>query len=361
MPGTWLSRALLSGALLLLPATDVAADSIRLNSLADASDGSVLLRNVAELKGEAAESIGDLVVANFKADEPELVVTLASVRSMLDRRQVNWGRLSLGGYGKCTVYRAMPAEPLAEPDAAPVLSNPDRPIDLDSAVTLQQQVTYVIQRHVGGDPADLVIEFSQADRRKLAKAAVTDRYVIEPLASSSLGRVPVMIRQWHGDTLVATHHVKANVSLRCLAVVAVRSIRKDRMIARSDVEVREILAKDVRGAPIAKLDEVVGKRLSGNLRKGAAVFSTMLRSPLLVRKRELITVYSRCGGIEIRTAARAMEDGERGQLIKACRPGQRDEMVVKVTARRTAQTIAADPPKPNGTGTFNPSTGRMDI
>ena len=361
MLGTWSSRALLSWALLLPAAADVTADSIRLNSDADTSDGSVLLQDVAELKGATAESIGDLVVANFNADDAELVVTLASVRSMLSKRQVNWGRLSLGGYSQCTVHRSMPPEPLAELDAAPALSNPDKPIDLESAVTLQQQVIRVIQHHVGGDPADLVIELSESDRRKLAKAAVTDRYVIEPLASSSLGRVPVLIRQWHGDTLVGTHHVKANVSLRCLAVVAVRSMRRDRIVVRGDVEVREILANDVRGAPIAKLDEVVGRRLSGNLRQGGAVFSTMLRSPLLVRKRELITVYSRCGGIEIRTTARAMEDGERGQLIKALRPGQREKIVVRVTARRTAQTLAADPPKPKATGGFDSSTGRTDI
>ena len=89
MLGTWSSRALLSWALLLPVATDVAADSIRLSSLADISAGSILLRDIAELKGETAESIGDLVVANFNADQTELVVTLASVRSMLAGRKVN--------------------------------------------------------------------------------------------------------------------------------------------------------------------------------------------------------------------------------------------------------------------------------
>ena len=352
---------MLISALLLPAATDVAADSIRLNSLADISDGSVLLRDVAELKGETAESIGDLVVANFNADDAELVVTLTSVRSMLAGRKVNWGRMSLGGHGQCKVQRSMSPEPSVEPDIAPALCNPDKPIDLESTITLQHQVIQMIQHHIGGDPADLVIELSESDRRKLAAVPATDRYVIEPLASSSLGRVPVLIRQWHGDTLVGTHNVKANVSLRCLAVVAVRSMRRDQVIVRGDVEVREILANDVRGAPIAKLNEVVGRRLSANLREGGAVFSTVLRSPLLVRKRELITVYSRCGGVEIRTTARAMEDGERGQLIKARRPGQRQEIVVRVTARRTAQTLAEDPPKPGTTGGLDSSTGRTDI
>ena len=347
MQGTWLRRIVI-GLALLLPATlDVAADSVRLHSDADVSDGSVLLKDVAELKGATAESMGDLVVANFDEGKTGLAVTLTSLRSMLTKRNVNWGRLSLGGYSRCTVSLEAPAGEVevASPvvDIALTLNNPDKSADLATAVTLEDRVVQMIQSHVDGDPADMVIRFSESDSRRLAKADLTDRYVIEPLASSSPGRIPVLIRQWRGDELVGTHHVRADVALRRLAVVAIRNVRRDAAIGRDDVEVREIMLSDGRGMPSAKLSDVVGKRAAGNLRKGSAVYPGSLRSPLLVRKRELMTVYSRSGGIEIRTSARAMEDGEQGQLVKVRRNGQRDEFVVRVTGRRRGEALADEP------------------
>ena len=355
---------LLTAALLVTATVTIGADRVRVARRAEVTEGTVLLRDIATLHGPEAEALGDLVVANFDERAAELSITVKSVRALLTKRRVNWARLTLGGHSRCQVQLIAPAvEPAKarkrsdaeapkrpppgrpEPqDAAPTaqaLPNPAVPIELDTAVSLEQQVVRVIERYVGGDPANLVVQFSDSDRRELARSALTDRYLIEPLGSASPGRMPILIRRWQGEKLLSPMHVRADVARRRLALVATTDLRRGHAVTRHDVTVAEILARNPHGTPLAETRAVVGKVLTGNLRRGAALYPSHVRSPLLVHKRETITVSSRCGGVEIVTHARAMEDGERGQLIRVRRLGQRQDVTVRVTARQRAETVPA--------------------
>ena len=64
-----------------------------------------------------------------------------------------------------------------------------------------------------------------------------------------------------------------------------------------------------------ELDAVIGKQLTRPMPKGAAIPVAELQSPQLVRKNEVVTVYARTRGVQVRTSARAMESGARGDVI----------------------------------------------
>jgi flagella basal body P-ring formation protein FlgA len=109
--------------------------------------------------------------------------------------------------------------------------------------------------------------------------------------------------------------VRAEVSARQPLVVAAVALARGAVVRETDVQV--VQASAVTDAPDAAhaLDDVVGKEAVRAIPAGAVVQSSMLRSPLVIRRGEIITVYARSAGIRVRTTARAREDGGLGDLI----------------------------------------------
>jgi flagella basal body P-ring formation protein FlgA len=362
MQATWSRHIGLTLTLIVVATTAVQADSVRLGSHVRITTASILLRDVATLEGKVAEQLGDLVVANFAAGATHQTITLTALRAMLSQQEVNWARLTLGGHSRCKVQlTAPPRSTLIEAldsndaNAEPVAANPVTSLAVDTGVSLQQRVERVIEDYLGQEPGEtlgktpgahsgeLVIQFSKSDRRKLAASVLSDRITIEPIGSATLGRIPIQIRRWHAEELLATLHVRADVALRCPAVVTTRSLRRGQIISRNDVQVTETLVSDARGTPIVKLADVLGKVLAGNLRKDSSIYPDQLAKPILVKKRALLWVFSHRSGIEIKVEARAQEDGQAGQLIRVRRLGQRQDMTVRVTARQRAETVFVAP------------------
>ncbi len=62
-----------------------------------ATGPTITLTDVAELDGEYAETLGELVVGRFADGQDELTVQLATVRRVLTESQANWSDLSLRG------------------------------------------------------------------------------------------------------------------------------------------------------------------------------------------------------------------------------------------------------------------------
>jgi flagella basal body P-ring formation protein FlgA len=86
------------------------------------------------------------------------------------------------------------------------------------------------------------------------------------------------------------------------------------LIRDSDVELVSH-ATNARSDALQSLDLVVGREATRAIAKGTVVQSQSVSPPVLVRGRDIVTVYSRCGGVMVRTTARARQDGSRGELI----------------------------------------------
>ena len=92
------------------------------------------------------------------------------------------------------------------------------------------------------------------------------------------------------------------------------------MLFRSaaDVEVQTLTnprLMNQRGAPMESVDAIAGLETTRTIQAGAVVLSDDVRSPLLVKRGEEITVIARGGGIQVRAIARARQDGARGERI----------------------------------------------
>ncbi len=100
-------------------------------------------------------------------------------------------------------------------------------------------------------------------------------------------------------------------------VVAAGSIPRGSIIGATDVELRGDLDEQSRQEGcFYSVDQVVGSEATQAIDQGSVLRSRMVRTPLLVRQGEIVTVYARAHGVRVHTTARARDKGSLGEMIE---------------------------------------------
>ncbi|MEL7088154.1 MAG: hypothetical protein AAGL98_06875 [Planctomycetota bacterium] len=200
---------------MLLLMTTVHADSIRLlqqagvPANAGGRDTAVTLADVAELEGEYAESLGDLVVGELDGNGLERSVQLATVRRVLTEARVNWADLSLRGRSVCVVSPLRAASETVDVDNDRAVTTSEA-LAIDQAnagLTVGDLIIEELVRFNDATPESLEIKFrgqnqntpgprkenSGGDVAWLNRSAAVGRYEIDVLSRSGLGVVPIKV------------------------------------------------------------------------------------------------------------------------------------------------------------------------
>ena len=74
--------------------------------------------------------------------------------------------------------------------------------------------------------------------------------------------------------------------------------------------------------------------------KDRVIQRDQVRLPLMVQRRDVVTVYVRVGGIEVRANARAREDGSYGDVIQVESLGNRKRLLARVIAPQEVEVFA---------------------
>jgi len=120
-------------------------------------------------------------------------------------------------------------------------------------------------------------------------------------------------------------------------VVAARALPPGMIVQPGDVELRPAAAGDERFEVVYALDEVLGMQTTRALPEGKIVESKSLRAPLLVRRRDPVTVYAHCPGVQVRTTARALDDGSLGETIRVESLSERKVYLARIIGVREAE------------------------
>jgi flagella basal body P-ring formation protein FlgA len=126
-------------------------------------------------------------------------------------------------------------------------------------------------------------------------------------------------------------------------VVANRAIGRGERLSEADVR---LAAPSYIVAPetaLHSLEQVVGRETTRSLAVDSPITTDVVQSPLLVRKRDIVTVYARSPGIRVRTTGRATEDGALGDLILIESLAQRQTFFARVCGPQEAEIYARAP------------------
>lgn len=346
-------RSVIISALFIAAFTAVAqADSITLRDGQVTTAAQVVtLADVADLDGAWAQAWAELVVATMPTDQLELTVKMDDVRRTLDERDVHWGKLSLRGRRSLTVTRRAAAVEQAEPVttqpqedhavASTVSANPTHEIDITTAqptkgVTLREHVRRLIARTHGVSGDDLRIEHLQNDSPAWSLTDADCRFELEPMDRDLLGRVPIVVRRWQGETLLGSERVSVDVAIRRTVVTVKHAVQRNQTLTAEDIAAESRWVTGAQGDAISSVDEVIGQVAARTIRGGEALDRDDVRPEVLVRRGQQVTVRAISGGLVVQTLARAQEDGGLGQLIEVRNDQTRERFSVKITGPRQA-------------------------
>ena len=194
---------------------------------------------------------------------------------------------------------------------------------------LTEAIRAYLQKYVSAD-APWKIELSEIDD-------AAGRQVVDARAINITGGRAPWIGSKHFTASVPTVHgqrsfpVYAQLSREKLAVVAIRSISRGEVVSSHDVRLEAVGEVSGKNQPCRTIEEVVGKEASRTLAANRVVMADSIRTIVLVRRGEVVTVTAQSGSVVIKTQARAKESGGEGDLIRVQSPIDRKEFFARVT------------------------------
>jgi flagella basal body P-ring formation protein FlgA len=133
--------------------------------------------------------------------------------------------------------------------------------------------------------------------------------------------------------------VYARVDRMEMAVVVTRPIERGQLIRLTDVELRPHVGAVPKQAMFS-LNSAVGKEAVHGLRTDSLLLANQVRSPLLVRRGDRVSIRVRAAGVTIRTFAVAQQDGSAGELVAVQNADGKERYTAVVSGLRELEILA---------------------
>ena len=311
----------------------------------------MLLGDVAEIKTDD-EALRSQLAATPLIPTPaagtQQYLRLAEIRDLVASRGVDVRDMRFGG----TVVVAVTSEPIAgsepkddrRPSVRPIIRT-EQEIQL-AAERFNVAVKQYVQEQTGHELWNVKVEGDS----KLVE--LTDR--LGDSIRLSGGEAPWTGRQrltLLGPSNEPLTLVYARVERLEMAVFAIQPIKRGDLIRRSDVELRPHHGA-LPSQSALSLEAVVGHEAIQGIRPDSIVQTNQLRSPVIVRRNERVSVRARAAGVTVQTYAMAQQDGGMGDLVMVQSLASKERYAARVigvreleifTAGASAAEIAASP------------------
>jgi flagella basal body P-ring formation protein FlgA len=316
----------------------VDAAEIQLRATAHLSGSLLVLGDVAEVfarDAAQAEELKEIELFPAPALGNKRYVRMREVQDVLERRGINLAEHTFSGASQVTVSTE------AAPQPAPVL----RVSTNHSAAEVRrahQMVEAAVVQHL---EATASVQESWTIELDLDDSALRAVLAAGKIETVSGGQAPwtgtqdfvVRLAGDEGKTALA---VRAKVNVVPAVVVATRAVPRGTVIQASDVQLDRSQSLIGKADAVTSLDEVVGKEAAQSLVAGRPIDASNVRQPVLVRRGEVVTVYVRSPGVQVRTAARAKDMGSQGELISVESLDNRQTYFARVTGIQEAEVYA---------------------
>jgi flagella basal body P-ring formation protein FlgA len=316
----------------------------------------------------AFASVSELVVARFDNGKTSKGLSLDEIRSTLSDAGVNLAVIRFAGATACTVTRGdtvAPADnslqqwidekqaavqpsalaPATQPALVSTLSGQSgADVECNPFHTLRQRLMIDLSQRLNLPIEKLQVSFDPKDTNLLNLAEPNFRFDVQPRRVRDLGEVSweVSILTDAGDKKVTViAHARAwENQLTISGPVAYKQVLRD-----ENVSERRLLVDHLDDTPLLTKEQIVGEAASRDLQTGTVMNARMVEAVPLAKPGQYVTVTLNQGTVQVKTVAKAMEEGSFGQSIKVRNEATKDVFDVTLTGPQTASmgpTMASD-------------------
>ena len=332
-----LHRQLMVAVLLLTLTSFARAAEVRLLPQCQPQGPIVVLGDVAKVLSSDAmevERLQSLELMPAPAPGKMTYLRIREIQDLLHARGVNLAGLHFSGASRVAIGEraARSAEPAGRTMAGAAIREAEQTAE-------QAIVDYLTRQAQEPLPWQVSLQLDPQQTRLLAGASGAIQV--------AGGTAPWVGQQTLTLTVPAvkgqqTLQVAAHVTVPAAVVVAVRPLARGTLVQVSDVELRAVppIGYSANAETFHSLEAVVGQETSRAIAAGQVLDRQYLQSPVLVRKGEVVTVYARSAGIQVRTTARARDAGSQGDLITVESLHDRSRFYARVAGPQVVEVYA---------------------
>ncbi len=317
--------------------------SVRLHTTATVTADHVRLSDVATVSGQGSEMAADWVITASPEPGSTRAVNASQIQRAMRDRGANLADWLVVGSTTCTITRPTVEKPaVAAPASRPAVIG-FAPLTAVSPVAPIKTLRDAVNAHVAAGLAELggthAVRFSPSQDRLLALSRPTYDFRIVSLGERRLGLLSLEATILERGVATRTESLLVEVSLTRPVVVAAGAINKGQTITEQDVLLMPRRIDRMEDAGIGELNRVIGQRAKACLVKGERLATETIEPVPLVCRNDLVTVVARRGGIEIRSAAKAMGTAGLGTQIELRNELSKQTFIGLVTGLRTAELV----------------------
>lgn len=314
-------------------------------------DGSeITLRNVCRWHREDDEvlaPLADVVVARVGQNLPVRQIDLATIKKSLKDAGANLSALHFSGSATCAVRRSdvddetfiRMLKQMKEEAANPTkqAENGENIVAEPRQTPLRDLLVTDLCDRLKIDPAHIQVTFDPRDEPTLILGEPRCKFEIDSTGAKGLGEVT-----WEVVIRTDSTERRATIVAKALAweneVVLNRPLSKGQTIITNDVREQRVLVTKPTAGAIARRDDAVGRSAARDFERGDVIAAGDLKNPTVVHTGQFVTVsLAREGQATIDTVARAMDDGARGDSIRARNEATGEIYTVLVTGNAAGQ------------------------
>jgi flagella basal body P-ring formation protein FlgA len=340
----WAGLLVIVGASLLRGGKSLLAAEIQLHSMCRADGGLVLLEDVADVLSADADEVKRLGQVDVMAAPPageRRFVRAREIQDILASRGVNMAAHRFSGASQVTVFGTLqtpkPAAP--KPVATPAVSQTPKVTPKQTTDQFRKALVEFLNECAARENADWQIQFNlDADQIALVNAAGKDLIISgghEPWTGTQKFQLAANI---DGETRRSV--LRTEITLPATLVVATRALTIGATVREGDVRVENAVPLRGRARAYQSVEEVIGKEVVRNVAENQILDEDSVRRPIYVRRGEIVTVYARAGGIQVRTTARARDDGSHNDLVAIESLNDRKPFAARVIGPQEVEVFA---------------------
>jgi len=286
------------------------AAEIRLRPQVVARGAVVTLGDVAEIYGadpRQAETLAGLDLFPAPAAAQKRFVTVRELQDLLLVRGVNLPQHRLSGAAQVVV--ASSADP-AQRDlrGAPSAEQNRRA----SRLVHEALLKYLRQAANARDGWELDFEVNDEQAKALLRGTPTLR--ISGGAAPWTGTQRFQVAFAGGDA-PGEFALEVRITRPPMVPVATRALPRGAVIRAEDIQLASAVLPADSGDVVRSADELIGRETTRAVSEGRPIDRGAVRSPIMIRRGDVVTVYARASGIRVRSVARAKEDASLGDLV----------------------------------------------
>jgi flagella basal body P-ring formation protein FlgA len=328
---------------------------IRIWPSAVVSGDSIKLADLADLRGfdaASCERLGQIVVQAAPAPGGEMLVKPSDVRGALAEANADLGSIQILGSSRCKVSKPRPPpepKPVAQerssaratlkqqpppqsPQRERAAKEPPPVLEREAPVqpdTLESSLRQYIASRVPGHGAKIEIRFSPANREDLRLREPEYRFDIRPKDDRPVGLLSFEVDLVREGQVERTAPIVAEVWLIKDVVVARQAINRGAVIEGRNLKLEERRFSDVQSIGVTELAAAVGQQSQQFIKPGEMLVSDWLRAKAMIGRGDHVTIWSRQGGLVIKTTGTAQQAGALGEVIEVRRDGtkRKEDMI----------------------------------